>query len=186
MKYFEDFQSSGESFEDRDHPSSLLSALGRLALAYSELEQRVETTIGILRDSATSGPPASLDDLSFDRKLDLLGDLIATAERRVRFNAGDVDASEYRRELIQFLKEVSKRYKRSIDPSLTWRSRVRESLRQRVGPEWVPVRNDPSGGPCLRAAGSLRTVTFGPLFGRRSGSSSARGVGGSGPTRRCG
>lgn len=130
MKYFEDFRSSDESFESRECQSTLLSALGRLALAHAELHRRMEATIGVLLDDAAPGAPAPPDDPSFDRQADFLGGLITATERRVRFNAGDLHASELRRELVHLLKRAHDLYQGTVDPDL-----LGVHLRGEAGPE---------------------------------------------------
>ncbi len=130
MKNFEDFQPSGDSFEDRERPSSLLSALGRLALAYAELQQRVEATIDALGHDPDSDHQPASRGLPFKKQLDYLGDLIAAEEQRVRFNAGHLNASELRLELIQLLRCASKLCQETVNPHL-----LGVHLRCEAGPE---------------------------------------------------
>ena len=80
MRHYEDLRFSGDSFEVRDRPSALCSALGRVALERAELERRVVAKIHLLEDAAGSAP-APLDDYSLRKKLDVLRELITTAER---------------------------------------------------------------------------------------------------------
>ena len=118
MKHFEEFKPSGTSFEDRDHPSALCSALGRVALGFAALERRVDATIRALAQNAKHDPITSFQDCSFARKLDLLEALITTAGHRRRFNVGDFDAAEVLAELIQLLKRADELYRETIDPML--------------------------------------------------------------------
>lgn len=98
MKRYEEFHPSGYS--------------------YAGLQHRVEGAIELLLEDAAQRPTSPLEDQSFHRKLDLLGDLLEACEGRVRFNAGDLHASELRKELIQLLKKASELYERSGNPSL--------------------------------------------------------------------
>ena len=118
MKHFEEFNPSGDSFEDRDHPSALCSALGRVALGFAELDQRVEATILALAQNGEHDPFSSFHDRSFARKLDLLENMITNAGQRRRFNVGDFDAAEVLAELIQLLKRADELYRETVDPRL--------------------------------------------------------------------
>ena len=118
MNYFEEFKPSGVSFEDRDHASALCSALGRAALAFAELEQRVEATVRALTESMEQIPCASLDDHSFKKKVNLLGGLIARAGTQVRFGVGDFDAAQVLAELIELLKRGDELYRETMDSRL--------------------------------------------------------------------
>ena len=116
MKHFEEFKPSGDSFEARDHPSALCSALGRVALGFAELDQRVEATILALAQDAEHGSFSSFHDCSFARKLDLLEGMITNAGRPRRFNVGN--AAEVLSELIQLLKRADELYRKTVDPTL--------------------------------------------------------------------
>ena len=118
MKYLEEFQYTGESFEDRDSPSALLSALGRAALDLAELRQRVEVRICKLSENLGHRPPDDLGQMSLDAALDLLGKLMAIARERERFNVGDDDPQDFADELIQVLRQAAEHYRRIVKPDL--------------------------------------------------------------------
>ena len=118
MKHFEDFERSGISFEDRDHPSALCSAVGRAAIAHVTLEWRVAARARVLAKQQGQVPCRMPDDWSLARKLKVLDDLIASSGRRWRFNVGDHHASEVRAELLHMLKSADRLYRRAVVPGL--------------------------------------------------------------------
>ncbi len=118
MKYLEEFQYTGESFEDRDSPSALLSALGRAAVDLAELRQRVEVRICKLSENLGHRPPDDLGQISLDAALDLLGKLMAIARERKRFNVGNEHSHDFADDLIQLLRQAAEHYRRIVKPDL--------------------------------------------------------------------
>lgn len=118
MNHFEDFGRSGCSFEDRDHPSALCSAVGRAAIAHVTLERRVAARARLLAKQQGQNPCRVPDDGSFARKVKVLNDLVASSDRRWRFNVGDHDASEVWDELLYMLKSADRFYRRDVAPGL--------------------------------------------------------------------
>ena len=112
MKHFCEFKPSGDSFEARDHPSTLCSALGRAALSYADLEGRVDATIHRLSETRALTAD-ELSEWSLLRKLRRMGTLLAAAQH-VRFNVGDLDEAEVRAELIQVLTTADELYRETI------------------------------------------------------------------------
>ena len=117
MKYFEDFARSGESFELRDQPSSLCSAVGRAAIARASLSKRVERAIRDLAEKEHN-LPSPLDGYCLLRKSTMLSELITKLRVRRRFNAGELDADELSAELIEVLKAADALYRRTVEPNL--------------------------------------------------------------------
>ncbi len=132
MKYLEEFQYTGDSFEDRDRPSALLSALGRAAQALAELRQEVEVRICQLSKNLGHRPPNDLDQMSLDAALDFLRRLIAIASEREKFNVGNADPQDYADELIQVLRQAAERYRRIVNLTLHLRKSVPAHL-----PGWI-------------------------------------------------
>ena len=116
MTYFQDFHPSGMSFEDRESESALLSALGRLGLAFASLEQGLGARIEVLLDGV-SYPFLPAGDVSFARRVDLVEALAAKEERRARFKVEHLGALELA-ELMELLRKAGELYRRTMDPSL--------------------------------------------------------------------
>ncbi len=132
MKYLEEFQYTGDSFEDRDRPSALLSALGRAALALAELCQEVEVRICELSKNLGHRPPDDLSQMSLDAALDFLRKLMAIASEREKFNVGNADPQDFADELIQVLRQAAERYRRIVNLTLHLRKSVSAHL-----PGWI-------------------------------------------------
>jgi hypothetical protein len=115
VQRFPNFTPSGDSFEVREFSSALLSALGLVALSRAVLENQVVAKIHLLRD-AEGLEPDFLPDYSLRKKMDILRELIATAERQ--FNVGSADGSEFADELIRFLIRADRVSRDVVDPEL--------------------------------------------------------------------
>ena len=114
MKFYHEFEPSGDSFESRQHQSPLLTAVGCLALHFVELQQRVRATSDVLDQEVDR----SLSQSPVEHDLDRLDHLIAAHEQRVTFNVGDADSSDVRRELIQLLRDSYKLSQETLNPHL--------------------------------------------------------------------
>ena len=118
MRHFEDFRFSGDSFEDRDSPTALLSAVARASIALADFQKRLSARICEFSVKLDREPPKDLHRLSPDRVVDLLQEVMELASEQDRLNVGDNDQRNFVGELIELLREASKQYRRLVTPDL--------------------------------------------------------------------
>lgn len=99
--YIEPFEPTGDSFEDRiGNPETFDAAIGRVALGFAWIEDRLSETIGQLLKLDGPSTGAVTAEMSFRNKVHLFGSLIRLQLGLENFNLGDRDPQVYVRELI--------------------------------------------------------------------------------------
>jgi len=100
MKHYEAFKITGETFEERSSVDTFSCAIGRIALNFSNLEDKLEE--GIRKMLAVDNTIAEIvsAEISFKQKLYIFSSLIKHLSKTIRFNTGYAETSELLPELI--------------------------------------------------------------------------------------
>ena len=149
MRYYDAFEPSGYSFEERrGAPDAISAAIGQMALRFAALEARLTATLIGLLEGHEPWTPLLTAGLSFAEKLQLLDERVRLLAPTRAFNTGDLDPLELFAELRAQCLQAAQLRAQVLDPAgaearLTHSARGRPSRAPRR-PRQAPRR---AGGP---------------------------------------
>lgn len=141
MKYYQDFKRSGETFAERiGDPTEIDAAMGKIALAYSMLEDAIRELIHLFAETDATVATLITAELSFRQRLDLVGSLA-----RYRLGpAPDPEATERLSEILQVCRRASELRNTYMHSSYTHENRTKTTAKGSQGLRVRTERVDPA------------------------------------------
>ena len=130
MKYYQDFKRSDDTFADRiGEPTEIDAAMGKIALAYSMLEDAVRELIHLFAETDETVATLITAELSFRQRLDLFGSL---ARHRLGGGAGS-EPMERLGEILQVCRRAAELRNTYMHSSYSHENRTRTTAKSAQG-----------------------------------------------------
>ena len=89
--YYEEFEYTRHTFEDRTPPGTIPTAIGRIVVHFSMLEEAISDAIAMILEVDEETGKILTSEVSFQQKMHMLASLVEHVTPQTQFNSGDID-----------------------------------------------------------------------------------------------